>query len=100
MNPMTALLNHIIDTAEKPGEAVAIVQFKVPQPPVQGALRRHQQVEGVYEILAIAQTSQNGRPIPIASFFTADAVSHVMQIQEDKLPRIVAPPQSGIIIPT
>ena len=99
--PMEAMLNHVLDSSQTPGEAAVIIQFKSPVPPINGALRRHAKVSGIFELLAVASAGPNGKPFALANFFTADEVSRVMVVQEDRLPAIVAPPSAGgLIIPS
>ena len=101
-SPMQNMIDHLLDSAEKPGETIAVIQFKAPVPPVKGALRRAQNVKGAYELMSIATFTQNGPPTPVSNFFTAEDVCYVMKIHpEESLPKIVAPPSAGgIIIPS
>lgn len=100
-SPMHIFLEHILDTAEKPGEAPVVLYFNGRGNPINGALRRAKQADGLFELLAIAQEGPNTKPFLLHQFFEASAVSSVARIGEEKdLPSIIAPPSvSGIIGP-
>jgi hypothetical protein len=90
-------LNKLLDESLTPGESPCIVQFKLPIPPVQGALRRVKEVDGMFELMAAGQQGPNGSPILISNFFTADQVSSVMVVRD--APQIQRP-NSSIVIPS
>jgi hypothetical protein len=101
---MHRYLVHLLNTAEKPGEAAVMLQFKSPTPPIQGALRLAEipGVDDIFELLAIGQNGPQGQPFPVHNFFTADEVSRVMTIgSAETLPKIVRPASAGgILVPT
>jgi hypothetical protein len=100
--PMHAFLNDLLDTSETPGEAVVALQFKLSPQIAKGAMRRAKNIDGMFELLTIAQEGNQGQPFPLHQFFEPSEVSRVMVIGSPKdLPAIVAPPSSsGIIIPS
>ena len=101
-NPMRMLLDHILNTSPTQGMVDVIIQFKsAAMTPAPGALRRHADVEGVFEMLCMAQNGPNSKPFPLLNYFTADEVARVMVVREDLAPKIVPPPSAGgLIIPT
>lgn len=57
-------------------------------------------MEGIYELLTVAQRGPNTAPFAVSNYFTADEVSRVMVVREDVLPKVVAPASAGgLIIP-
>ena len=96
--PMHNYLDHLLDTAEKPGEAAVVLYFVGRGNPINGALRRAKGVDGLFELCAVAQEGPNTKPFLLHQFFEASAVSSVARIGEEKdLPAIIAPP--SIIAP-
>jgi hypothetical protein len=97
--PMRSFLEHILDTAEKPGEALVVLYFVGRGHPINGALRRAKGVDGLFELLAAAQDAPNSKPFLLHQFFEASAVSSVARIGAEKdLPSIIAPPSAGGIV--
>jgi hypothetical protein len=105
-SPMHTFLEQLLDNAETPGEIMAVLQFKLVPQVAKGALRRAKGadgdiVDGMFELLSIAQENGQGPPFPLHQFFEASEISRVMVVGSPKdLPAIVAPPSpSGIYIP-
>lgn len=100
-SPMQSYLEHILDTAQPAGQAAVVLYFVGRGHPINGALRRAKEADGLFELLAIAQEGPNTKPFPLFQYFEASAVSSVARVgSESDLPTIVAPPSAGgIVVP-
>jgi hypothetical protein len=98
---MHQYLDKLLDNTETPGQAQVLLQFKVTPAAARGALRRVEDIDGLFELMSIAQENGQGQPFPLHQFFEPDAISCVMVMgSPDSLPAIIAPPTSGIHIPS